>query len=164
MKARMNKKLTDHFEKFRQAASFGEVLHAWAKRSSMSLGKQAEALGVKPSTLANAINRNIEASKYPARLIVPHTRLLRDCGLLDWMEASLGRVALDLPDIPDTHKDTCEQLAAVVQAFGRVLSVAGMACKKGPTAHAELVALEAAIAEHVGNIEAFALLIRRRSE
>lgn len=83
--------------------SLREALYAMVHRSEVPAKVQAEELGVSLSYLENAANPNLEGEgwNYQLRLIVPHTRMTRNCAGVDYIEQSLGRVAVPvIPALP----------------------------------------------------------------
>jgi len=141
-----------------------EALQAWAKAAPMTLKLQADLLGIPESTLANALNPNIDNMHYHLRWLIPHTLLLGDLGALDYLEACVGRVAFPLPEVPECVADLQAELARTIKEFGDVVTTAGQALEDGRILRNEVKRIEREIHELVRQALGFLQSVKDRME
>ncbi len=119
-----------------------EVLHRWAKGSRFTLARQADQLNIPKSTLSNACNPDVTDCHYQLRWLVPHTVMLGDYTLLDWLESCVGRVAFRIPEVPTKYSDFRRELSRSVREFGELLDAVGTALEDSHVSSEELVRIE----------------------
>jgi len=141
-----------------------EALQRWAKSSSMTLKLQADLLGIPESTLANALNPNIDNMHYHLRWLIPQTLLLGDFGALDYLEACVGRVAFPMPEVPECVADLQFELAKTVKEFGDVVSSCGEALEDGRILRNEVKRIEREVHELVRQSLGFLRSVKDRME
>jgi hypothetical protein len=73
-----------------------DALHDMVLNSPIPAKAQAEELGVPLSYLYNAANPQLEGFEYQLRLLLQHIRITGNFAALDFLERSLGRVAVPL--------------------------------------------------------------------
>lgn len=112
----------------------------------------AEQLGCSYSMLCNACNGELDEWKFAARYIAPITNLTGDYRLLDFLEARVGRVAFDLPALPDltTDQNRVDSLITKnTQLFGETLGHIGEALRDGHVDDFEIKRIEASLLDQV---------------
>lgn len=77
-------------------ATLRDALHEMVFNSPIPAKAQAEELNVGLSYLYNAANPQLEGFEYQLRLLVQHTRITGNFAALDFLERSVGRVAIPL--------------------------------------------------------------------
>lgn len=130
------------FEFTLPAETVKEALQRWAKGHRMPLRRQAELLGVPESTLANAVNPHIDSCHYQLRHLVPHTLLLQDFGMVDYLESCLGRVGFAMLGSPACVADLQAELARTIREFSDVVVASGEALEDGSLSRDEVVRAE----------------------
>lgn len=134
---------------FMNGLTLKDVLHRLVHENEMTPRQQAEEIGVSYSMLTNAANPDLDDFKFAARHIIPLTKVTKDYRLLDFMEASCGRVAFSLPEIPDKIGDLQEMTAVTVKEFGDVLTAMSAALADGEIGYMEIKRIELEILEQV---------------
>jgi hypothetical protein len=119
-----------------------DVIHATIHRHpKKSLRWIAEEIGMAPSYLGRAglpSDADDQAGcNFPLKKLVPLIRATGDFGILDWIEGSVGRVAIPLP-APGAGSDVIYQkLVHVVAEFGDMTRATGEALKDGRVSRRE---------------------------
>ena len=126
-----------------------DVLHRVIFENDLTPRQMAEQLGVSYSMLTNAANPELDSFKFAARHVIPLTKLTKDFRLLDFMEASCGRVAFSLPEIPKRSQEIDRLVANNVQLFGNVLADIGLALEDGRIDGFEIKRIEADLLDQV---------------
>lgn len=144
--------------------SLKEALHRWASRSDLKFKRQAELLNIRESTFANSLNPHIEDCHYHLRYLVPHTLLLSDCGMLDYLEACVGRVAFAIPKGPACVADLQAELARTIKEFGDVVQASGEALEDGCLSRDEVVRIEREVHDLVRQAMGFLRSVKERVE
>ena len=115
------------------------------KHPRLSLEAIAEDINMSTSYLARAAlpdtdmdERNTSGVRFPLKQLAPLIRATGDFQILDYIENSLGRVAVEIP----TNKDTCFPIlrdAALTAAaeFGDLMQEITKSCEDGEVSEAE---------------------------
>lgn len=127
---------------FSKHNSLREALYDMVHNSSIPAKAQAEELGISYSYLCNAANPNLEGFDYQLRLIIPHTRLTQNFAALDYIEQSLGRVAIQIPALGPSPADLIEEFAKTTAEFGDLAREIGQALQDGRVEEDEFKRLE----------------------
>lgn len=144
--------------------SLKEALHRWASKSELTFKRQAELLNIRESTFANSLNPHIEDCHYHLRYLVSHTLLLGDCGMLDYLEACVGRVAFPIPRAPERVADLQHELARTIREFGEVVTASGEALEDGRIQRNEVRRIEREVHELVRQAMGFLQAVKGRME
>lgn len=101
-----------------------ETIH----RSNKPLKAIAEEIGMSENYLARAALPDLEESdtgsgcRFPLKKLIPLVRSTGDFGVLDFVERSLGRVAVKLPDVKGgSLRDICRLSLRAVSEFGDMM-------------------------------------------
>lgn len=122
-----------------------EALYELVHRSPVPAKVQAEELGISYSYLCNAANLNLEGEgfDYQLRQLLPHTRLTGNVVVMDFLERSLGRVAMRLPAAaPPPLAEVVLALGRASQEFGELVEAVGAAVRDGRIDAAEYARLQ----------------------
>jgi len=145
--------------------TFKDVLHRVVFECSEYSARQiAEGVGVSYSMLCNASNPELEDFKLAARHIVPVSKMTNDYRLLDFMEASCGRVAFLLPELPRTMAGVDNLVAENVRLFGGALNSIGEALKDGVIDDIELKRIEVDLLDQVRKAMALLQVLKSLEE
>ena len=124
----------------------------------------AEEMGMSYSMLCNSANPDLEEFKFQARNIIPITRATNDCRLVDYIEASVGRVAFLLPEIPDKLAGVDRLIAENVQLFGNALADIGAALQDGKIDNVEMKRIEVDLLQQVRTAMALLEALKKLQE
>lgn len=141
-----------------------EALSSFAKQAPMTLKRQAELLGIAESTFANSINPHISDVHYHLRHLIPHTLLLQDFTLLDYLESCVGRVAFQVPDAPEHISDLPAELAALLKRFGELVLATGTALEDGRVQRNDVKRIEREVNDLVRQLMAYLKAVKARME
>ncbi len=141
-----------------------DVLYEVVHQSGIDARVIAERLGMSYQMLLNAANPNLEDFKFQARHIIGLTLLTKDFRLLDYLEASCGRVAYSLPEIPKEMGEISALVTSAVKEFGDVLTEAGKALADGRIDLWEAKRLEKEIMDQVRVVMALLEAVKRQAE
>jgi hypothetical protein len=151
-------------ESFMNGLTLKDVLHKVIFDSKRFTPRQlASEVGCSYSMLVNAANPELEDFKFAARHILPLTRLTKDFRLLDYMEASCGRVAFTLPELSLKGEERINDLIGEnAILFGESLKHIGEALADGEIDDIELKHIERKLTDQVRT--AMALLQALKNE
>ena len=141
-----------------------DVLHEVLRESPVPVKHLAEQLGISYSMLSNAGNPELEEFKLQARLLIQLTLMTGDYRLLDFLEMSCGRVALDLPAIQREAGAVAPLVAESTSAFGQVLATTGEALRDGQVDRIEIKRLEKSIDRHLQAVMELKQALQQLSE
>lgn len=140
-----------------------DVLYEVIHQSRLDKKVLAERLGISYQMLMNAANPDLPEFKFQARLIIPVTMMTGDFRVLDYLEASCGRVAYQLPEIPKGMDEIHSLVSASVKEFGDVLTEAGKALADGRIDLWEAKRLEKEIIDQVRVVMALLEAVKRQA-
>lgn len=129
---------------FSNPTSLREALYDMVHRSKIPAKAQAEELGISYSYLCNASNPNLEGEgfDYQLRLLIPHTRITENFSALDFIEQSLGRVAIQIPKAIPSTADMVAAFSKTTSEFGDLAKEIGEALQDGRVEQSEYQRLE----------------------
>lgn len=131
-------------ELFSNPTSLRDALYDMVHRSSIPAKAQAEELGISYSYLCNASNPNLEGEgfDYQLRLLIPHTRITQNYTVLNFIEQSLGRVAIQIPKATPSTSDLVKEFSKTTSEFSDVAHEIGVALQDNKITELEYRRLE----------------------
>ncbi len=129
---------------FSNPTSLREALYDMVHRSKGPAKAQAEELGISYSYLCNAANPNLEGEgfDYQLRLLIPHTRITHNFAALNFIEQSLGRVAIHLPKATPSTGDLVKEFSRTTSEFSDIAHEIGEALQDNRITESEYRRLE----------------------
>jgi hypothetical protein len=105
-----------------------ECLYDTIHRNDKPAKAIAEEIGMSYSYLARAVLADQEESetgtgcRFPLSKLIPIIRATKDFSTLDYIEASLGRVAIPLPAANKSLPDICRLTMQTIKEFGELMA------------------------------------------
>lgn len=118
--------------------TFAEAVDCALHHSALPLADIAEQISVNPGYLRTAASQYDETHQLQARLIVPITRATGNFALLDYLERSVGRVAIRLPEADTGDGNLFEQGARLAKEMGDTFEAVRAALADGRVTAEEL--------------------------
>jgi len=132
-----------------QGLTLKDVLHRVVHESRLTPRQLAEEVGMSYSMLCNAANPDLPEFKFAARHIIPITRATGDYRLIDYLEASVGRVAFSLPELSGELVNLQKLISETVQLFGKALGDIGDALRDNKIDQVEIKRIERGLHDQV---------------
>ncbi|MCC7202411.1 MAG: hypothetical protein IT393_07120 [Nitrospirae bacterium] len=131
-------------ELFSNPSSLREALYDMVHRSKIPAKAQVEELGISYSYLCNASNPNLEGEgfDYQLRLLIPHTRITQNFTALNFIEQSLGRIAIQIPNATPSTGDLVKEFSRTTSEFSDIAREIGNALQDDKITEAEYRRLE----------------------
>lgn len=130
----------------------------------MSSRAVAEELGISYSMLMNACNPDLPEFHLRAGALSMFAKLTGGRLALDWLEASVGRIAIDMPEAPANLDDVQAELYATVKEFGDMVQVSGRALMDGRIDGREAKRIERETLEMIRQAHVFLSAVQARAE
>jgi hypothetical protein len=135
--------------------TFKEALHEDLQYSPLPARAVAEELGISYSMLMNSCNPDLPEFHLRAGQLSHFCRLTHGRRALDWLEASVCRVAIELPDAPPSMDGLQTELFRAVKEFGEMTSEAGKALQDGRISRCEAKRIERAGQDLIRQVQVF---------
>jgi hypothetical protein len=148
----------------KMVGTFKEALHEDLRNSQMPARAVAEELGISYSMLMNSCNPDLPDFHLRAGQLAHFCKLTGGVRCLDWLEASVGRVAIELLDAPPSMDAIQSELFRAVQEFGDMTHEAGRALVDGRICRSEGKRIERAGNDLIRQLQVFLQAVAARVE
>jgi hypothetical protein len=152
----------------KEVRSLKDALHQTIHRHpKLSVAAIAEEIGMAESYLYRAAlpdpdtdGPDASGVRFPLKKLVPLIRATKNFITLDYMERQLGRVAIPLPETPESLNDLHAKVTAAISEFSDVMKKYASSIADGKISHKEAEELECEAYEAIQAIHALVLAVK----